>query len=57
MKEQDHKNWFVSTSELENQQIVTRGRRNLTQVMDSGKYSERIEIEWVNTPFFRARIL
>lgn len=50
MKEQDNKNWFVSTSELEGQQIITRGRRHLTSVIESGKYDERIEVEWDYKP-------
>lgn len=46
----DSKNWFVSTSELDGQEIITRGRRHLHYVMDSGNYTERIEIEWSYKP-------
>ncbi|MDO5571566.1 MAG: DUF695 domain-containing protein [Bacteroidales bacterium] len=50
MNEKESKNWFISTSELEGQEIITRGRRHLKYVMDSGKYDERVEIEWEYNP-------
>lgn len=49
MKE-ENKNWFVSTSELDGQEVITRGRRHLNYVKDSGKYTERVEIEWSYKP-------
>ncbi|MEG1617151.1 MAG: DUF695 domain-containing protein [Bacteroidales bacterium] len=48
------KNWFVSTSELEGQEIITRGRRDLKEIQESGKYPERIEIEWEYKPISNA---
>ncbi|MGL4292821.1 MAG: DUF695 domain-containing protein [Bacteroidales bacterium] len=49
MKEES-KNWFVSTSELDSQQIITKGRRHLQDVIRSGEFNERIEIEWSYKP-------
>lgn len=46
----ENKNWFVSTSELDGQEIITRGRRHLNYVKESGKYTERVEIEWSYKP-------
>ncbi|MEG0948948.1 MAG: DUF695 domain-containing protein [Bacteroidales bacterium] len=46
----ENKNWFVSTSELDGQEVITRGRRHLNYVKDSGKYTERVEIEWSYKP-------
>ena len=50
MEEKEGKNWFVSTSELEGQEVITRGRRHLNFVKNSGKYNERVEIEWEYKP-------
>ena len=46
----DNKNWFVSTSELEGKEVITRGRREMHYLIDSGEYNERVEIEWNYTP-------
>lgn len=49
MKE-ENRNWFLSTSDLAGQEIITRGRRGLSDIIKSGQYTERIEIEWSYKP-------
>lgn len=42
----ENKNWFVSSSVLEGNEIVTRGRRELESAMNSKVYDHRMEIMW-----------
>lgn len=50
MMKDESKDWFVSTSDLAGQEIITRGRRHLTEVRTSGQYTDRVEIEWNYEP-------
>ena len=43
-------NWFVSTSQLDGMDIITRGRRDLKSIIQTGLYNDRIEIEWEYKP-------
>ena len=48
--EQKQNEWFVSSSELDGQEVITKGRRFLQSVKNSHRFNERIEIEWSYKP-------
>ena len=49
--EQKQNEWFVSSSELDGQEVITKGRRFLQSVKNSHRFNERIEIEWLKISF------
>ena len=50
MENNNDKNWFVSTSDVDGFEVITKGRRGLQNIIKSGKFNERVEIEWSYEP-------